>query len=192
MTVRSMNEMVTQINTLLANNVTQLITPASVRSVLTDFVDSLRPGYGGLNLVTSSVNVPTTPPLTLAPFTSIMAATAGVYSASAANGQIQRLIGTAGLQGATDFLIVSGAVAGPNNDVVSIELFKNGVATGYKVYAACQGSAQPMGFGFSALTYTAGPGDALYELRVNGNSAGNKDFTNVTFLCQTQPVNSYT
>jgi hypothetical protein len=186
-----MVEMNQQINTLLANNTTQLITPTALRSVLNDFVDSLRPGYGGINLLSLSFNVPVSPPGTLTPFNTIVVATAGVYAASAANGQVTRQITTAGLQGATDFVICNGAVAGPNNDVINVELFKNGVATGYRATATCQGVSQPVDFGFSGISYTAASaGDALYELRVNG-AAGAHTFSNVILLIQTQPVNAY-
>lgn len=192
MTIKSMVQLLAQADTDLPDNTTQLIDPADVRVMIKNFIDSVRPGYGALQLVGPvALNLSATPQV-LKPYTSIIAATPGWFQVSAANGQATRLINSASLAGATDFIIVSGNVDGPNNDNVTCTLYVNNVATPYTTTVTCQGGGEAVGFNLVAIKYTANSAsnDAVYELRVSG-TPGAKNFRNVNMVCQSQPVGDY-
>jgi hypothetical protein len=54
-----------------------------------------------------------------------------------------------------------------------------------------QGNGRPVTLNASGLSYSAAPGDAVYEIRVSGDS-GTYIFTNIDLICQAQPVGSFT
>jgi len=102
---------------------------------------------------------------------------------------VTRQIAAAGIAGATDFVVISGAVSGTNNASVVLTLFKNGVATPYTTSVTCTGVGDNQGFNIAGVTYTAAV-DAVYELRATA-PAGTYNFVDVTLLCQAQPVRSF-
>jgi hypothetical protein len=190
MTIKSIVELLAQADTTLADNTTGDITASDVRTLIKDFLDTMSPAYGAIRL-TSQVIALTGTPQTLAPFASVVAANAGYYTANLVPGNVTRLIASASLAGATDFVIIDGNVEGPNGDLVTISLYKNGAVTAYTTSVTTTGAGEPVGFNLAAISYTAAPGDAVYEVRVSGD-AGNKTFSNTTLLCQAQPVRSFT
>lgn len=188
MTIKSIAELLAQADTTLADNTTQLISAADVRTMIKDFLDTIAPAYGAITLA-SLAKVLSTTPSPITPFSTSVAATAGYYANSIANGRVTRWIATAGIAGATDFFIVTGGVSGPNNNNVLLEVYKNGVATGYKTSVTCSGGGDSQGFNIAGLTYSAGA-DAEFEVRASG-PAGNYTFVNTTIIVQAQPVRSF-
>jgi hypothetical protein len=189
MTIKSIEELITQANTNLPDNITQLISAADVRQLFIDFLDSVGPGYGVMNLVGPSAKAVTTTPSKISPFTSVEEVTSGFYIGSAANAEITRLIASASIVGATDFITVTGSVNGPNNNNLTVEIYKDGAPTGIKMSVTCTGTSDNVGFNCVGLEYKAGA-DAVYDVRVSGPAA-NYNFTNVQFLAQSQPVRAY-
>lgn len=190
MTIKSIVELLAQADTALADNTTGDITASDVRTLIKDFLDTMSPAYGAITL-TSQVFTLTATPQTLAPFASVVAATAGYYTANLVPGNVTRLVASASLAGATDFIIVDGNVEGPNGDSVTVQLYKNGSAMPFTTTVSTTGAGEPIGFNLVALSFTAAPGDAVYEVRVSGD-AGVKTFSNTVFVCQAQPVRSFT
>ncbi len=145
MTIKSIAELLAQADATLPDNTTQEISPADVRQMFRDFLDTIAPAYGVIACSSTTETLSATPQV-LAPFTSALAAVAGYYTTNLTNGSVTRLVQTAGLAGATDFVVASGSVAGANNANVLVELYKNGVATGYKASVTCSGAGDEQGF----------------------------------------------
>lgn len=190
MTIKSMQELKAQADATIEDNITGAISAADVRTLIKDFVDSVTPGYGALSFTTGSFNVPITTPSVFTPWSAVTEQDPGYFTASAANGQITRLITTAGLAAATDLHTLNGNVSGTGGHLVTIEIFKNGAATGWKTSVACESAANPVGFNISGITYTPTV-DAVYDMRVVGSVAGAKTFSNLSWIVQSQPVASY-
>jgi hypothetical protein len=184
MTIRSIVELLAQADATIEDNTTGAISAADVRNMIKDFLDTMSPAYGAI-ACTSTTETLSATPQPLAPFTSTLATTAGYYSANLVAGTITRSSPVAGV---TDFIIASGSVSGGNNNNVLVELYKNGVATGYKCSVTCTGAGDAQGFNIAGLTYTAG--SAEFSLRATG-PAGSYVFTDVTLLVQAQPVRSF-
>jgi len=189
MTIKSIAELLLQADTTLEDNTSGNITPSDLRAMIKDFLDTVSPAYGAIQMSTGTFALSAAATV-LSPFSSVLQATADYYQSSAANGTVKRLINTAGLAGATDFLIVTGTVAGPNNNNVRLELYKNGVATGYVTSVTCTGAGDYQGFNIAGITYTGG-NDATYDLRATG-PAGSYTFQSVVIVAQAQPVRSFT
>jgi len=188
MTIKSTNELLAQADATLPDNNTQLITPAAIRAMIKDFIDTVSPAYGGIN-ITSSLYAVTAAPAKLSPWTAITTQTAGYYAASAALGEVTRAIASASLAGATDFITIGGGVQGANNANLTLELYKDGLATGLKASVTCTGPTETVGFNIAGLQYKGGA-DAVYDLRANG-PAGNYTLVNVAMIMQAQPVRSF-
>jgi hypothetical protein len=189
MSIKSIVELLAQADTTLPDNTTQEITPADVRQIVKDILDTLSPAYGAMTLASQVLALSATPAI-IAPFATSLAAQAGYYVNGLPGGTVTRQVAAAGVAGATDFFIASGAVSGGNNNSVVIEIFKNGVATGYKTSVTCTGAGDNQGFNIAGLSYTAAPSDAVYTLRATG-PAGSYTFVDVTMLVQAQPVRSF-
>lgn len=192
MTIKSILELQLQADTTIEDNTSGLITASDVRTLFNDILDTLSPAYGQV-LLTSLVKAVNTTPSKLSPFNSAPIATPGFYAASAANGEVTRYIATAGIAGATDFVIVQGSVTGSSNGTIRVSLYKNGVDTGWSVTVNCTGNTEPISFNIAALNYTASV-DATYSLYITAIAAtdnGNYTFTNTVILAQAQAVRSF-
>lgn len=185
MTIRSILELLAEADANLPDNTTQLIAPSDIRNLIKDFLDTIAPAYGAI-ACTSSVETLSATPVAIAPFTAVRSVTAGFYTANLTNGSVTH--SRQGAPGCTDFILVTGDVEGPNGDLVTVELFKNGAPTGFRSTVALGGAGRPVSFNLSALLYS--DNDPVFDVRVSGD-AGDKTFTNVGLLCQNQPVRSF-
>jgi hypothetical protein len=188
MTIKSIEQLLAQADATLADNVTGDISASDVRTLIKDFLDTIGPGYGVLNLTTLSKACTATASV-ITPWTAVEEQTAGYYNISVANGQVTRLVTTAGLVGATDFIVATGSVNGPNNSQLTLELYKNGAPTGIKQSVTCAGTSDNVGFNLTGLEYTTV--DAVYELRASSVPNGNHNFSTVQLLCQSQAVRAF-
>jgi hypothetical protein len=189
MTIKSMNELLAQADATIQDNATGDITAAEVRTMIKDLIDTLSPAYGAISCA-SDVIVLTATPVAIAPFTSTAAATPGFYTTNLTAGTVTRLVQSASLAGATDIIVVDGECAGPNNNLVTIHLYKNGAPTGFEMSVTCLGAGRPVSYNFVGLVYSASPGDAVYDIRVSGDAAS-VTFLNTDVLFQANPVRSF-
>jgi hypothetical protein len=189
MTIRSIVDLLAEVNAKINDNNVGDITPAELRQLFVDLLDTVSPAYGAIECSGDSISTTATPQV-VAPFTASINATAGYYTVNLTNGSVTRLIASASIAGATDFIIVDGAVEGGNNELVTLALYKNGAPTPYEVGVTCQGAGRPVGFNLAGITYTDGATDAVYDVRVTGD-AGNKVFSDVSLIVQAQPVRSF-
>ena len=189
MTIKSILNLLAQADSSFPDNTSQAITPALLRTFVKDFLDTMSPAYGVIRL-TSLLKALTSTPQPLSPFGSSVQATAGYYRTSVATGSVIRDIQTAAIPGATDFVLLNIDVEGPNGNLVTVEFYKNGVSTGYKVSITTNGAGKPESINVAGLGYTDGATDAEWAVYVYGD-AGNYTFTNGSLVCQAQPVRSF-
>ena len=187
MAIKSMVELIQQAETTLADNVTQDISAADVRLMIENVVDSLAPAYGSMELETKVQAIDATP-TALTGWTFVVAEADTAYLCNLLAGTVTRKVTSAGIAGATDNTLVSGAVAGNVNDVVDITLYRNGAATSFGTTITCQGVGRPMSFQMNAWNYSTV--DAVYDVRVSG-STGTATFSNVIIIARAIPVRSY-
>jgi hypothetical protein len=191
MTIKSMLQLLAQADADLPDNSTRDISAADVRVLIKDFIDSITPAYGTLQLSTQTKTLNATPSK-IAPFSSSFGATPGYFTTNISDATVTRQVSTALIAGASDLIIISGAVSGANNANVLVRLFKNGVATGYLTSVTCSGAGDDQGFSLVGITYTdAGDGDAVYDLRASSSSAGSFVFSDINVVVQAIPVRSY-
>jgi len=188
MTIKSMNELLAQADATIEDNTTGNITPSDVRSLIKDLIDTLSPAYGAIGITTPVVFPLTATPTALVPFDTNLANVPSHYTNNLTAGQVTRLVTSAGLAGGADFVIIDGNVEGPNGDLVTVALYKNGNPTPYTTSVMTTGAGEPIGFNLAALAYT--DVDATYEVRVSGDP-GNKTFSKTSMICQSQPVRSF-
>lgn len=188
MSIKSIAELLAQADTSFPDNSTQLITPAVLRTFVKDFLDSVAPAIGGITL-TSLAKALNATPSPLSPWNATLQATAGVYTTSVALGEVIRYIATAALTGATDFVTGTVSVEGPSGGLVTLELYKNGVATGYKVSVTTNGAGKSESAYMAGVSYNSGA-DVEYRIFASGD-AGNYIFSNGVLQVQAVPVRSY-
>lgn len=189
MTIKSMNELLAQADATIEDNTSGAISPSDVRAIIKDLIDTISPAYGAIGITTPVAFTLSATPTTLTPFDTNLANVPSHYTNNLSAGTVTRLVTTAGIAGATDFVIIDGNVEGPNGDLVTIALYKNGNPTPYTTSLQTTGAGEPVGFNLSALSYTSGA-DAVYEMRVSGDP-GSKTFSKTSIICQSQPVRSF-
>ena len=191
MTIKSMLQLLEQADASLPDNSTQEITPADVRVMIKDFIDSVTPAYGTMQLANLSKTLNATPSK-IAPFSSSFGATPNYFSTNLTDATVTRLVANGGVAGASDNVVISGSVSGANNANVLVRLFKNGAPTSYVTSVTCSGAGDDQGFSLVALAYTdAGDGDAIYDLRASSSAAGTFVFKDISVIIQAIPVRSY-
>jgi len=191
MTIKSMLQLLAQADATLPDNSTGDISPADVRNMVRDFIDSVMPAYGTLQLATQTKALNATPSK-IAPFSSSFGATSGYFNVNVTDATITRLVQTAGVAGASDNVVISGVVSGANNANVVVRLFKNGAPTGYVTSVTCSGAGDDQGFSLVGLNYTdASAGDAVYDLRASCSNVGSFVFKEISIVIQAIPVRSY-
>lgn len=186
MTIRSILELLAQADATIEDNVVGAISPADVRNLIKDFLDTMSPAYGVISC-TSSVEALTATPAVIAPFSAILAATAGYFTANLTNGSVTRALG--GVAGASVRQTINGDVAGGNNTAVTVMLYRNGAATGFQTTVACRGAANPVSFNIAGLTYQ--DTDSVFDVRAITDTNGSYTFSNVVLLCEDVPVRSF-
>jgi len=189
MTIKSILNLLAQADSSFPDNTSQAITPALLRAFVKDFLDTMSPAYGVIRL-TTLLKALTSTPQALSPFNSSVQATTGYYRTSVVTGQVIRDILSVAIPGATDFVIFNIDVEGPNGNLVTVEVYKNGLSTGFKTSVTTNGAGKPESINVAGLGYTDGATDAAWALFVYGD-AGNYTFTNGSLLCQAQPVRSF-
>lgn len=186
MTIRSIVQLLVQADVTIEDNITGAISASDVRSMIKDFLDTINPAYGVISC-TSVVESLTATPLAIAPFTSAPEVNVAYFTSNLTNGSVTRVLG--GLAGATVRITINGDVEGGNNAGVTIELFRNGVATGFKTTVSTRGATNPVSFNIAGLTYNAV--DAILDVRATTDTAGSFTFLNVLLLCENVPVSAY-
>ena len=186
----SIQALIAQATADFADNTAGAITPVKLRNWATAFLDTMAPAYGAIQRITALVIAAVVgTPTVIAPFTTQLALTVSDFSINLTNGSVTNLIGT--VPGKSTRFTIDGMVEGGNNNVITIALFINGVASLYNQSIVTNGVGTPVGFNFAGLTYQTV--NTVMDVRVTANagSAGNYTFTNLSLLAENVPVNSF-
>jgi hypothetical protein len=180
-----MNELIAQANATIEDNVTGNITAADVRTMILDFINAISPAYGVLSIPTGTLTQTAGLTPVLMDFnTSQDSNPAQTTSNATANTITRAERGTSTINFTTDF---EAAV----NRFVTFTLYKNGIATPWRVTANGGGSGNPVGVAMTAVDY-ADPAP-VYDIRMTAEIAGVSVVTsNAALIVQVEPVTSYT
>ena len=181
---KSIVELEAQAAADLPDNTTGLITPADVRNMFLDFLNAIRPAYG-----VCQKTAPETVTLGLTPaaiaYTTGTSSDSNQLTANAATGQVSRSErGTATINFSMDVECAA-------NRFITATLFKNGVATTWRITVNGAGTGNPVGMALTAIDY-ADPA-ATYEVRLSAETDGvSTVINNGALVLAIDPVNSYT
>ena len=184
MTRKSIVELLAQANTTLPDNNSGLITPAVVRDLIVDFLDTVAPAYGVLAISGSLVKA-CTPTLTLVVFTTNTGATANGFTIDALTGTVTKLN-----RGTTRFSF-NCDVQFAANRAITFALFINGVQTSWGVSNQGDGTGDPQSVGFSGIAYVDTP-NAVFQVFARTDANTNVTLSSASFVCENVPVNSFT
>ena len=180
---KSIVELEAQANADLPDNTTGVISPADVRNMFLDFLNAIRPAYGVCQKTApETVNLGLTPAAIID--TTASSSDINQLTASAATGAISRSErGTATINFTMD-------VECATNRFITATLFKDGVATTWRITVNGAGTGNPVGMAFTAVDY-ADPA-ATYDVRLSAETAGVITIiNNGAFIVSVDPVNSY-
>jgi hypothetical protein len=169
--------------TSFPDNITGLITPQVVRNYFVELLHALRPAYALLSRTTPNIQ---TLQITDAPvvFETGYVSDVPDFSATPATGVFNRL------EAGTTTATFNCSVEGTSGRIVTVTLYKGGVATSWRGSATLQGAGKPVEIAFSSLSYD-GSGVA-YQLQAKCDTAGTAvTFSSMDVLAQVVPVNAY-
>lgn len=181
---KSINELIAQATADIPDNVTGLVSPADVRNLIIDFLNAIAPAYGVLGLAG-----PTNQTLNIAPALMVFdtaqdsnpaQTTTSVPASTVARSER----GTSTINFTVDFECQTGRF-------VTFTLFKDGVATLWRVTGNGSGNGNPVAVALTAVDYAATA--AIYSIRasceVNGTVV---TLSNASMILAVDPVNSFT
>src|SRR4051794_41169742 len=150
---RTIQALIDQANSTLADNLTGDISPGDVRTLFTDLLDTVAPAYGGLSQTSTSQNVSTTAtPLVMG---AVIAHTSPEWTCTPATATMVRAVPpTAG--GMTNQFWITGNVSGPNNVDLTVMLYRNAAPTGWENMVTLRGAGIEVPFVFNALDAIVG------------------------------------
>lgn len=181
---KSISELTAQAIASFPDNVTGLITPALLRTMFEDFLKAIAPAYGVCQKTApQTVNLGLTP--VAISYTTAQSSDINQLTASAAIGKISRLErGTSTINFTMDIECAS-------SRFITATLFKNGVATPWRITMNGAGSGNPVGIALTVVDY-ADPA-AEYEVRLSAEvDATSTVISNGGLILSVDPVNSYT
>ena len=178
---KTIAELIAEIGTLFADNTSGAITPAKLRSFLTDFVDTMTPAYGAIAItgpLAATVGVADQ----LMVWQSSYIAQNPEFTTDAATGKVTR-----------NQTVVSNRIA-INVDVelaanreLTATLYKNGVATTWRSKVSGSGTGRPAILSLEAIDYSDVAAD--YQLYVQADQAGTAvTYSNGIFVVSAVPV----
>ena len=184
MTRKSITELELQADTTIEDNTSKSISPADVRAMFKDFLNAIRPAHGVLRQTGNPTQgLGLTPTKML--WNNASDSDINETNSSAANGSISRIErGTSTINVTLDVECTSGRF-------ITATLYKNGVATAWRITTVGAGNGNPVGMAFTAVDY-ADPA-AYYEVFLSAEVANTATVvSNGAMLLSVDPVNTYT
>lgn len=173
---RSLNELVTQATAVLPDNVTELISPADVRQMFIDFIDTMAPSYGGLQVATRIQNITATPAPVI--FMESIISLPPQWTADFATGVLGRAL--AGAPKLNSRFTICGTILGAVGAEVKFQLYDGETPLAWIQFVSCQGTTKRSLVSFTGIDPIEA--DANYTLRVSTPTAGNFRFENLLFV----------
>lgn len=182
---KSIVELNTDAATKLPDNTNQEIGPEDVRQMFQDFLDTMAPSYGGLQISTR-VQAVTTTPTPMVFMTSIISLPPQWVVDPAAGTLSRSLAGVAKLNSR---FTVCGTVTGPSGADLKISLYDHTTELAWIQIVACRGTGNRCGFAFTALD--AMEADASYTLKISSSNQNNYTFENVLFVGENVAIRDF-
>ena len=179
---KTITELYTQATADFADNTTGAITPTKLRQFCLDFLDTVRPSYGAINLIGPLSTTMTTVDAGFV-WSTVLAAQAPDYSASLASGTITRANGPASarFEFSMDF-------QAPNNSVTYFTMYVDNVATQWVTGGTSNGAAEWQSVSMSGVNYSANL-SVSYQIRAKNTAGGNIILQNGILVVENVPVN---
>lgn len=184
MTRKIMDELLAQAQQVLPDNVAELIKPTDIRNMIKDILDTITPSYGGMRISSLVQNLTATP--TALVFQSEIVAFPPEWVINLAPGTMQRIQPTP--PRVNSRFTINGDIIGGQGNEVTVELYANGLFSGWRSIVTTQGASNRGTFSFSAIDVIDSA--TVYELRVSTNASGSYTFQNVLFVGENIPVRS--
>lgn len=181
---KSIVELEAQAASTLPDNSVGAISPADVRLMFQDFLNAIRPAYGVLQKTApQTVNLGLTPQLIS--YNTASNSDINQTTTSLPNGTVTRSErGTSTINFNMDIEVAA-------NRFITATLFKNGVATPWRITMNGAGAGNPVGMAMTAVDY-ADPA-ATYEVRLSAEvDSTSTIISNGALILGVDPVNSYT
>ena len=181
---KSILELIAQATADFPDNVTGLITPAKLRNWAIDFLNAIAPAYGLLSLtgpLTQTFGL--TPALVV--FQTAYDSNPAETTSTIPGSSIARA------EKGTSTINFSMDIETNNGRFITFTLFKDGVATPWRITGNGGGTGNPVSVALTAIDY-ADPA-AVYDVRATAEVAGTSVIlTNGVFLVSVDPVRSFT
>jgi hypothetical protein len=184
MTRRTIVELIAQANATLPDNVIGDISPADVRNMILDFLDTIRPSYAVIQIGSAGVSKAVTAAFSTFAWATQYIAQAPDWTTSLASGTCQRSGGPA-----TTRITFNADVVAPNNSITTFALFVNGVETSFAVSNTSTSSVDKQSFSLAAIVY-ATEAAIQYQIQVKSTVTGNIVISNAILACENVPVNT--
>lgn len=182
---KSILELIAQATADFPDNVTGLITPAKLRTWAIDFLNAISPAYGVLRIATGTTNQTfgLTPALFV--FTSASDSDPSQTTSAVPASTITRAErGTSEINFTCD-------IETNNGRFITFTLFKNGVATPWRVTGNGAGAGNPVAVALTAIDYADPP--AVYSIRAAAEQAGTVvTLSDAALIVAVMPVRSFT
>ena len=187
MTRKTMAALLAQADSTLPDNTTGAITPAVLRAMVKDIVDSFCPGYGAANSVSMTLAALGTTPRAV-PYQSVLSQTAE-FVVTAAAGTIKRL--AQGLPTTVNRVSFYADVACASGAECTFALYRNGVVVpGVSMTVTGQGLGNYSLAAFAGGLTSLDGSDYTYEVRASKISGAADDvlLSNVRFVVEVVPT----
>ena len=181
---KSIQELTAQAIASFPDNTTGLITPALLRAMFIDFLNAISPAYGLLSRSTPNVQVLGLAPVIVAFQTAFDGDPAQTTSSTASNTIARSERGTSTINFTADLECQA-------NRFVTFTLYKNGVATTWRITGNGGGAGNPISVALTAIDY-ADPA-ATYAIEATCETNGTSvTLSNMALVLAVDPVRSYT
>ena len=184
---KSIDELKAQATTDFPDNTAQLITPAKLRNLVLDFLNTVSPFYGVLQIgptpVVKQANIAES---IITPWDSVLQSDASQVVCSAATGTVTRT------ERGVSRITFQATAAAPNNAVVTFGINRNGAPTGFVVTVIGLAGADPQGVNLVAIVESTVGGD-VFTATIKATANGvNVNLSNTVLIVENIPVRSFT
>jgi hypothetical protein len=182
MTRKTVVELQAQADSSLPDNSSNLITPAAIRTMIKDFLDSFTPAYGALNITTNKVLAAGLADIPVSPFDAVVIAQSPEFTADAVAGTITRAQTIV-----TNSMTLNLSFEAPANRNITFTIYKDGAPTANSITVTGAGASNPVSANLVALDYSAAAVTYSVRCRADANNT-TVTITGGTFIAAAVPV----
>lgn len=177
---RTILELLTAADNTLPDNSTGEISPADVRDLIKDFLDTMAPAYAALS-ISSAIAQAVTVSDTVMVFSAVRVAQAPEWTAAVPASTI-----TNSAPNVTRVTFNVDILAATNR-TLTFTLYANGVATPWTVSNQGDGTGNPQAVSMTAIHDGSADASTVYTMRVRADANASPSFENAVFVCENLP-----